>query len=79
MLRNDLQNVDRRRCQLSLARSAAMRLGSKMLGVWQTFKLWRRRTQERGELGQLDRRGMQDLGLSPSDILYELKKPFWRN
>jgi uncharacterized protein YjiS (DUF1127 family) len=64
---------------LSLTRSAAMRVGSMMQGLWQTLKLWRRRTHERGALGQFDRRDMQDLGLSSSDIQREIGKPFWRN
>lgn len=64
---------------LSLTRSAAMRVGSMMQGLWQTLKLWRRRTHERGALGQFGRRDMQDLGLSSSDIQREIGKPFWRN
>ena len=40
---------------------------------------WRRRARERRELGTLDSRTIRDLGLSPSDIQFEVNKPFWRS
>ena len=40
---------------------------------------WRRRARERRELATLDSRTVRDLGLSPSDIQFEVNKPFWRN
>ena len=43
-----------------------------------TFGTWRRRTQERRELANLDHRTIRDLGLSPSEIQFEANKPFWR-
>jgi uncharacterized protein YjiS (DUF1127 family) len=46
--------------------------------VSQLFAIWRRRTQERRELANLDRRTIRDLGLSPSEIQFEANKPFWR-
>lgn len=46
--------------------------------VGQLFAIWRRRTQERRELANLDRRTIRDLGLSPSEIQFEANKPFWR-
>lgn len=40
---------------------------------------WRRRARERRELAKLDRRTIQDLGLSSSEIQFEASKPFWRD
>jgi uncharacterized protein YjiS (DUF1127 family) len=40
---------------------------------------WRRRARERRELARLDSRTIRDLGLSPSDVQFEVNKPFWRS
>ena len=40
---------------------------------------WRRRARERRELATLDSRTIRDLGLTPSDIQFEVNKPFWRS
>ena len=40
---------------------------------------WRRRARERRELASLDTRTIRDLGLSPSDVQFEVNKPFWRS
>ena len=40
---------------------------------------WRRRARERRELASLDSRTIRDLGLSPSDVQFEVNKPFWRS
>ena len=40
---------------------------------------WRRRARERRELASLDSRTIRDLGLTPSDIQFEVNKPFWRS
>ena len=39
----------------------------------------RRRAKERKELASLDSRTLHDLGLSASDINFEVNKPFWRS
>jgi uncharacterized protein YjiS (DUF1127 family) len=44
----------------------------------QIFSTWRRRARERRELTQLDHRTLRDLGLSESQVQFELNKPFWR-
>ena len=44
----------------------------------QILATWRRRTQERRELANLDHRAIRDIGLSPSEIQFEANKPFWR-
>jgi uncharacterized protein YjiS (DUF1127 family) len=40
---------------------------------------WRRRARERRELATLDSRTIRDLGLSQSDVQFEVNKPFWRS
>jgi uncharacterized protein YjiS (DUF1127 family) len=40
---------------------------------------WRRRARERRELSTLDSRTIRDLGLSQSDVQFEVNKPFWRS
>ena len=39
---------------------------------------WRKRTKERRELAQIDSRIARDLGISPTEIQFEVNKPFWR-
>ena len=39
---------------------------------------WRRRARERRELASLDSRTIRDLGLSASEVQFEVNKPFWR-
>jgi uncharacterized protein YjiS (DUF1127 family) len=43
-----------------------------------TFRVWRKRQQDRRQLAQLSDRDLHDVGLSWSDIVYEAEKPFWR-
>ncbi len=45
----------------------------------QILASWRRRARERRELASLDSRTLRDLGLSPSDVQFEVNKPFWRS
>ena len=44
----------------------------------QILATWRRRSRERRELAQLDRRTIRDLGLSEGEVVFEASKPFWR-
>ncbi|TFY86206.1 DUF1127 domain-containing protein [Pseudomonas kairouanensis] len=44
-----------------------------------TLAKWARHAHERRQLAQLDRRELSDVGISPSDRLTELAKPFWRD
>ncbi|MGF6098236.1 DUF1127 domain-containing protein [Pseudomonas sp. 18175] len=44
-----------------------------------TLAKWARQARERRQLAQLDRRELSDVGISPSDRLTELSKPFWRD
>jgi uncharacterized protein YjiS (DUF1127 family) len=43
-----------------------------------TLRVWRRRVRERRALANLSAHDLHDLGLSQSDALSELAKPFWR-
>jgi uncharacterized protein YjiS (DUF1127 family) len=43
-----------------------------------TFHLWRERQRGRNELAHWTDRDLHDVGLSPSDIVRETEKPFWR-
>lgn len=47
-------------------------------GIGDTFRVWRRRQQDRRLLAKLTNRDLHDVGLSWSDIAYEVEKPFWR-
>jgi uncharacterized protein YjiS (DUF1127 family) len=42
------------------------------------FHLWRERQRGRNELAHWTDRDLHDVGLSPSDIVRETEKPFWR-
>ena len=39
---------------------------------------WRRRLRDRRELALMSDRSLRDLGLTRSDALHEIRKPFWR-
>ncbi len=43
-----------------------------------TFHLWRQRYRARQELAQWTERDLHDIGISPSEVAFELEKPFWR-
>jgi len=44
----------------------------------ETLQIWRQRYQTRRELAQWTDRDLHDVGLTHSDIAYEVEKPFWR-
>lgn len=44
-----------------------------------TLAWWARQAHERRQLAQMDHRELSDLGISPSDRMSELSKPFWRD
>jgi uncharacterized protein YjiS (DUF1127 family) len=39
---------------------------------------WHRRRRDRAELGTLDERILRDIGVSRTEVLHEINKPFWR-
>ena len=44
----------------------------------ETLHLWLQRYRDRQELARWTDRDLHDIGVSRSDIEYELEKPFWR-
>ncbi|MBF6624955.1 MAG: hypothetical protein B7Z23_01505 [Pseudomonadales bacterium 32-61-5] len=44
----------------------------------QLLRLWRQRIRTRRQLATLDDRLLADTGISHSDRMVELNKPFWR-
>jgi uncharacterized protein YjiS (DUF1127 family) len=63
---------------ISLHYSSKAPLAGTYTAFNQILATWRRRARERRELANLDRRTIQDLGLSSSEIQFEASKPFWR-
>jgi uncharacterized protein YjiS (DUF1127 family) len=43
-----------------------------------TLRVWRKRIREKRALEQLGERDWADFGASRSDIVAELRRPFWR-
>jgi uncharacterized protein YjiS (DUF1127 family) len=46
--------------------------------VLDLLRTWIQRSRSRQQLGRLTERDLHDVGLSRSDQLYEIEKPFWR-
>ena len=44
----------------------------------QTLHVWRQRARQRRELSRWTDRDLHDVGLSRSDVIHEIEKPFWR-
>lgn len=44
----------------------------------ETFHTWRERYAMRRELARWSDRDLHDIGLSSSEVAYEIDKPFWR-
>ncbi|MFI5001522.1 MAG: DUF1127 domain-containing protein [Reyranellales bacterium] len=44
----------------------------------QTLREWRHRALSRREIAKLEDRDIRDLGLSPGQMHFEARKPFWR-
>ena len=64
---------------ISLHYSSKAPLAGTYTAFSQILASWRRRARERRELATLDSRTIRDLGLSPSDVQFEVNKPFWRS
>ena len=53
--------------------------GSGLLAqIGETLHIWRDRQRQRRELAQWTDRDIRDVGLSWSDVVREVEKPFWR-
>jgi uncharacterized protein YjiS (DUF1127 family) len=44
----------------------------------QNLHIWRERARQRRELAKWTDRDLHDVGLSWSDVVREVEKPFWR-
>jgi uncharacterized protein YjiS (DUF1127 family) len=44
----------------------------------ETLHVWRQRYEARRELSKWSDRDLHDIGLSSSDVIHEVSKPFWR-
>jgi uncharacterized protein YjiS (DUF1127 family) len=64
---------------LSLHYSSKAPLAGSFTAFNQVFATWRQRARQRKELAGLDARTLHDLGLSPSEVNFEVNKPFWRS
>jgi uncharacterized protein YjiS (DUF1127 family) len=64
---------------ISLHYSSKAPLAGTFTAFNQILAGWRRRARERRELATLDSRTIRDLGLSSSEVQFEVNKPFWRS
>ena len=44
----------------------------------ENLHVWRQRYEARRELSKWSDRDLHDIGLSSSDVIHEVSKPFWR-
>ncbi|MFL9813729.1 DUF1127 domain-containing protein [Stutzerimonas sp. VN223-3] len=62
-----------------LPRTLTLRIGTAPLRrLLQLLRLWQQRARTRRQLAALDDRQLADVGISRSDRMDELSKPFWR-
>jgi uncharacterized protein YjiS (DUF1127 family) len=58
------------------------RAKSSLIKMWRqvrkSYALWRARHKQRAALSQLSAYQLKDIGLSRSDALNEVSKPFWK-
>lgn len=47
-------------------------------GIWCVLRKWHQNTRTRRQLAELDSRQLADIGVSPSERVGEISKPFWR-
>ena len=65
--------------QQKVRRGGARRwLKASLSRISATLHEWLRRRRDRAELATLDERMLRDIGVSRTEVLHELNKPFWR-
>lgn len=64
---------------LSLHYSSRAPLAGTFTAFGQILATWRERSRQRRELADIDHRTLRDLGISPTDVQFEVNKPFWRH
>ncbi len=47
--------------------------------AFEALLTWQQRSFDRPHLASLDHRLVQDMGMTRSDVAYEVAKPFWRS
>ncbi len=47
--------------------------------AFESLLTWQQRSFDRGHLASLDHRLIQDMGMTRSDVAYEVAKHFWRS
>ena len=62
----------------SRQRAALDALSEATAWIFDTLREWNRRSRTRHELGGLDARMLQDIGLTHAEREYLANKPFWR-
>jgi uncharacterized protein YjiS (DUF1127 family) len=58
--------------------SGCRMLAELLVAAFHLLRLWAKRVRERDELARLDHRMLRDIGITPTDIDREYRKPFWR-
>ncbi|HML10600.1 MAG TPA: DUF1127 domain-containing protein [Stellaceae bacterium] len=53
-------------------------LGELLRAGFSMLALWSRRVRQRRELATYDRSMLRDIGVTPSEVASEVRKPFWR-
>lgn len=46
--------------------------------AWRLLRQWLHNARTRRQLAELDSRQLADIGISPSERVAEISKPFWR-
>jgi uncharacterized protein YjiS (DUF1127 family) len=67
-------NCDHTRTLQTLPRRPVLLL---LVKLWQQLRRWRALACQRQALARLDERMLKDIGLSRSDALQEISRPFW--
>ncbi|WP_371232152.1 DUF1127 domain-containing protein [Pseudomonas sp. QE6] len=62
----------------ALARPATKPRTGMQRTLWKLLRQWHQNTRTRLQLAELDSRQLADLGISPSERVAEISKPFWR-
>lgn len=62
----------------TLTRSATLPLTGTQRTFWQLLRHWHQNARTRRQLAELTSLQLADIGISPSERVREISKPFWR-